>query len=199
MNENNNNNDFTNVQNNPEIETLDVPVQQTFNQSTNQPIDNGMNNLNNLSSGPSTSVSSQLKKNAKKTPFLIIAAVLIFFLLAGGTGVVVKTQIFDKAPNDVIKPGSNGEGTSSDKDDKNDKEEIEEGTVEIGGLEDGMVYIQIGDSEFPIDADEAANAGKTPSNYETIEDALRDGKLVFATTTYNGEEFPQMRKLILHL
>ena len=56
MNENNNNNDFTNVQNNPEIETLDAPVQQTFNQSANQPIDNGMNNLNNLSSGPSTSV-----------------------------------------------------------------------------------------------------------------------------------------------
>ena len=93
MNENNNNG-LQNIQNNPEIETLDAPVQQTFNRSNNQPVDTGMNSLNNLSSGPSTNVSSQLKKNAKKTPFLIIAAVLIFFLLAGGTGVVVKTQIF---------------------------------------------------------------------------------------------------------
>ena len=189
MNENNNNNDFTNVQNNPEIETLDVPVQQTFNQSANQPIDNGMNNLNNLSSGPSTSVSSQLKKNAKKTPFLIIAAVLIFFLLAGGTGVVVKTQIFDKAPNDILKPGENADTENNDKNDKNDKEEIEEGTVEIGDLEDGMVYIQIGDSEFPIDADEAANAGKTPSSYETIEDAITNEEGYVEATQKELHEF----------
>lgn len=187
MNENNNNG-LQNIQNNPEIETLDAPVQQTFNQSNNQPVDTGMNSLNNLSSGPSTNVSSQLKKNAKKTPFLIIAAVLIFFLLAGGTGVVVKTQIFDKAPNDVTKPGANEEG-KEDKDDKTDKEEIEEGGLELGVPDDDMVYIQIGDSEFPVDPDEAANAGKTPSNYESIEDAIESEEGYVEATQKEMHEF----------
>lgn len=35
--------------------------------------------------------------------------------------------------------------------------------------------------------------------YESIEDAFRYGKLVLATTTYNGEVFPKMREFILHL
>ena len=35
--------------------------------------------------------------------------------------------------------------------------------------------------------------------FETIEDAFRYGKLVLATTTYNGEIFPFMRTFINHL
>ena len=35
--------------------------------------------------------------------------------------------------------------------------------------------------------------------YESIEDAFRYGKLVLATTTYNGDVFPKMREFILHL
>ena len=35
--------------------------------------------------------------------------------------------------------------------------------------------------------------------YESIEDAFRYGKLVLATTTYNGEVFPKMREFISHL
>lgn len=186
MNENNNNN-FTNIQNNPEIETLDAPVQQTFSQGNNQNLDTGMNSLNNLSSNQNaTSVSSQLKKNAKKTPFLIIAAVMIFCLLAGGTGVVVKTQIFDKAPNEIEVPGS----TSNDKEDKNDKDELEEGTVNIEQLpNDELVYIQIGDSQVPVDPSEAANAGKTSSTYTTIEEAITSEENYVASTQKEVHEF----------
>lgn len=35
--------------------------------------------------------------------------------------------------------------------------------------------------------------------YECIEDAFRYGKLVLASTTYNGEVFPKMREFIAHL
>ena len=35
--------------------------------------------------------------------------------------------------------------------------------------------------------------------FETVEDAFRYGKLVLATTTYNGEIFPFMRTFISHL
>ena len=34
---------------------------------------------------------------------------------------------------------------------------------------------------------------------EAVEDAFRYGKIVFATTTYNGEMFPFMREFIAHL
>ena len=35
--------------------------------------------------------------------------------------------------------------------------------------------------------------------FETVEDAFRYGKIVLATTTYNGEIFPFMRTFISHL
>lgn len=35
--------------------------------------------------------------------------------------------------------------------------------------------------------------------YECVEDAFRHGKLVLASTTYNGEVFPKMREFISHL
>ena len=38
-----------------------------------------------------------------------------------------------------------------------------------------------------------------PPKIFPIEDAFRYGKLVLATTTYNGEVFPKMREFILHL
>lgn len=197
---NENDNKELHIQNNPDIETLDTPVQQTFNQPPTENLNTDMNSLNNLSSGPTTSVSTQLKKNAKKTPFLIIAAVLVFCLLAGGTGVVIKTQIFDKAPNEIDKPASKND--KDDKDDKEDKKDEEEkkdedddDQEEVGGFpDDNLVYIQIGDVEYPVNPDEAANTGKTPTNYETIEDAItnEDGyvdvpqKELHEFDTYNG-------------
>ena len=187
MNENNQK-DIMNTQNNQEIETLDAPVQQTFNQQSAP--DNSINSLNNLSTEQTTSVNAQFKKNAKKTPFLIIAAVMIFMLLAGGTGVVVKTKIFDKAPNEITKPGTTDDKDSEkDKEDKNDKDDKQEGGVEIGVPEDGMVYVQIGDTEIPMDSDEAANAGKTPSNYETLEEAITEEDNYVPATQTEVHEF----------
>ena len=186
MNENDNK-DIMNISNTPDIETLETPVEQTFNNNTGQNLNSSINTLNNIDNTTKTNINNQLKNNAKKTPFLIIAAVIICLLLAGGTGVVIKTQIFDKAPNDPVVPG---ELTDDDENSGKEDEDIEEGTVGIEGNipDEDIIYIQVGDSEVAVKKDEYENQDKVPTKYENIESAITEHENYSPTTpSYNSK------------
>ena len=89
-------------------------VEQTTEMSAPQPepipqepivpaVDMGINVLNNVGSD-APDVKQQVKKSINKTPFIIIAVILLLSIFVGGGGYAVKTLVFDKAPNKVEMP-----------------------------------------------------------------------------------------------
>lgn len=97
---------------------VEIPIQET------PAVDLGINVLNNVGA-KAPDVKQQVKKSVSKTPFIIIAAILLLSLFLGGGGYAVKTLVFDKAPNKVEMPEDDEAHMIKDEE-KEEEEETEE-------------------------------------------------------------------------
>lgn len=111
---------------------VEEPVQQPIEPST-PAVDMGINVLNNVGAG-TPDINKQIKKSVSKTPFIIIAVVLLLSLFVGGTGVVVKNVVFDKAPNKVDIPDDDASHMikEDEEDEETEESEGEEESIEPG-------------------------------------------------------------------
>lgn len=100
---------------------VEVPVQET------PAVDLGINVLNNVGAN-APDAKQQVKKSVSKTPFIIIAIILLLSIFLGGGGYAVKTLVFDKAPNKVEIPENDEQHMIKEDEDEENEEESEDGT-----------------------------------------------------------------------
>lgn len=145
-----------------EEQTVEIPVQET------PAVDLGINVLNNVGAN-APDAKQQVKKSVSKTPFIIIAVILLLSLFLGGGGYAVKTLVFDKAPNKVEIP----EDDESHMIKEEDKENEEESEDSAGGenpeeSEDG----DGNETQNPSGSDKPDSGGEAGDN-ETLEEIVK--------------------------
>lgn len=142
----------------------EVPVQET------PAIDLGINVLNNVGAN-APDVKQQVKKSVSKTPFIIIAAILLLSLFLGGGGYAVKTLVFDKAPNKVEMPEDDETHMIKDEEKEEEEEESDEDIEE----DDSGSYIEDDDNETtkPETDDETSSGGQQNASSSTLEGTVK--------------------------
>ena len=132
---------------------------------------NSINTLNNMGAN-SPDIRKQLKESNKNMKFIIIAAIFLFAVIVGVSGVAVKKTYFDKAPNDIKVPDedSSHKIETDDEEQDNDPEtsdepvtpEQEESTDE--GTEEPA------DKPNEESQETTIKPGSKPTNYGSIKD-----------------------------
>ena len=147
-----------------EEQPVEIPVQET------PAVDLGINVLNNVGAN-APDVKQQVKKSVSKTPFIIIAAVLLLSLFVGGGGYAVKTLVFDKAPNKVEMPeGDESHMIEEEKEDEQEEieEEFEEEIGEGSESETGE-----GSTTKPEQGETSSSGGQSGQSTSTLESTVK--------------------------
>lgn len=134
-------------------------------------VDLGINVLNNVGEN-APDVKNQVKKSISKTPFIIIAVILLLSIFLGGGGYAVKTLVFDKAPNKVEMPDGDEshmiEEEKEKEEEKESEEEFEEDSGEELESEDGS-----GGNTKPEQGDGSSSGDQSGQSSSTLESTVK--------------------------
>jgi hypothetical protein len=144
-------------------EPVEIPVQEPA------AVDLGINILNNVGAN-APDVKQQVKKSVSKTPFIIIAVILLLSIFIGGGGYAVKTLVFDKAPNEIEVPDN--DETHMIKDEEKEEAEEEEETEGEGENSENNDNDTENESEN-TGGSSNPNSGQEQSESETVEETVK--------------------------